>query len=87
MPFWRGCPANIFRADASGKTPYEREFGRKWNRPALEFGELVYIREAEERTGKKDWQERLTKVRFVGHHSRTNAVWAWQPMVFMLEVQ
>ena len=65
---------NIFRADASGKTPYEREFGRKWNRPALEFGELVYIREAEERTGKKDWKERLTKVRFVGHHSRTNAV-------------
>lgn len=74
LPSFAAQAINIFRADASGKTPYEREFGRKWNRPALEFGELVYIREAEERTGKKDWQERLTKARFVGHHSRTNAV-------------
>ena len=74
LPGFAAEVINVYRTDASGKTPYEREFGRKWSCPALEFGEQVYIREAEERSGKKDWKARLVKVWFVGHHSRSNSV-------------
>lgn len=64
---------NCYRRDASGKTSYEKEFGRRWSRPALEFGELTYIREAIERQNrpKRDWEQRMIEVRYVGHHSRS----------------
>lgn len=44
---------NCYRRDATGKTPYEKEFGRKWSRPALEFGEVTYMREAVEKDGSR----------------------------------
>ena len=65
---------NVFRKDSSGKTPYEKEFGRRWTRASLEFGERVYIREAKEKDGRLDWEAMAVPVRFVGHHARTNAV-------------
>lgn len=67
---------NVYRKDSTGKTPYEKEFGRSWKRPALEFGEKLFIKEAVERSNKvkRDWEYKLVEVRFVGHHARSNAV-------------
>ncbi|CAK9063829.1 Uncharacterized protein SCF082_LOCUS32984 [Durusdinium trenchii] len=65
---------NVYRKDSSGSTAYERAYGKKWNKPALEFGELVHIREAKEKAGRLDWEPMSTPVRFVGHHARTNSV-------------
>lgn len=66
---------NIYRKDSSGKTPYEKEFGRVWKRPALEFGERLFIKEAVDKGKlKRDWEEKMIEVRFVGHHARSNAV-------------
>ena len=67
---------NCYRRDASGKTSYEKEFGRKWMRPALEFGELTYMREAVERQNrpKRDWEQRMIEVRYIGHHSRSGSI-------------
>ena len=65
---------NVHRTDASGKTAYEKEFGRRWDRPSLEFGEQVYIKEAVDRGVKLDWSSNLVPVRFVGHHARTNSI-------------
>lgn len=64
------------RKGKDGKTPYERETGRKWAKGGLEFGEKVYIKEAKERAGrpKMDWEPRMVPVRYVGHHARTGAV-------------
>ena len=65
---------NVYRKDSSGSTAYERAYGKKWNKPALEFGELVHIREAKEKAGRLDWEPMSTPARFVGHHARTNSV-------------
>ena len=67
---------NVYRKDSTGKTAYEKEFGRSWKRPSLEFGERLFIKEAVERSNrpKRDWEFRMIEVRFVGHHARTNAV-------------
>ena len=72
---------NCYRRDATGKTPYEKEFGRKWSRPALEFGEVTYMREAVEKDGKpkRDWEQRMIEVRYVGHHSRSGAILGLTP--------
>ena len=40
-----------YRRGTDGKTPWERETGRKWNKQALVFGEKVMIKEAVERQG------------------------------------
>eukprot|EP00435_Cladocopium_sp_Y103_P033123 s170_g8.t1 len=65
---------NVFRKDASGKTAYEKEFSRKWTKPCLEYGEKIYIREANEKDGRLDWEPMSVAVRFIGHHARTNSV-------------
>ena len=45
-------------------------------RPALEFGELTYMREAVERQNrpKRDWEQRMIEVRYIGHHSRSGSI-------------
>eukprot|EP00435_Cladocopium_sp_Y103_P054970 s324_g18.t1 len=65
---------DVFRKDSGGKTAYEKSFGRRWTRPSLEYGELVYIREAKEKSGRLDWEQINVPVRFVGPHARTNSV-------------
>ena len=54
--------------------PTRKSFGRKWNRPSLEFGEKIYIREAKKKDGRMDWEPMSVAVRFVGYHARTNAM-------------
>ena len=64
-----------FRKGADGKTPWERETGRKWAGESLEFGERFYLKESRERgTTKRDWEPRLIEARFVGQHARTGAM-------------
>lgn len=76
IPTFAGDCIAFHRRGADGKTPWERETGRKWRRPCLEFGEKVMIKEAYERSAgpKRDWQARMIPVRYVGHHARTGAV-------------
>ena len=70
-----------FKKGADGKTPWQRETGRRWAGEALEFGERVFIKEAKERGGvaKKDWEPRLLEARFVGQHARTGAILGLTP--------
>ena len=76
IPTFSGDILARTRKSKDGKTPWERETGRKWNKPALVFGEKVMIKEAVEREGakKRDWQSRMIAVRYVGHHSKTGSV-------------
>jgi hypothetical protein len=77
IPTFAADTMAMYRRGRDGKTAYERETGRKWAKPALEFGEKVFIKEAKERgpgAKKRDWESRLIPVRYVGHHARTGAV-------------
>ena len=76
IPAFSGDVMARHRQGKDGKTPYERETGRKWAKGGLEFGEKVFIKEAKERAGrpKRDWEPRMIPVRYVGHHARTGAV-------------
>ena len=76
IPTFSGDVMARHRKGKDGKTPYERETGRKWAKGGLEFGEKVFIKEAKERAGrpKRDWEPRMIAVRYVGHHARTGAV-------------
>ena len=75
IPTFAGDCIAFHRRGSDGKTPWERETGRKWRRPCLEFGEKVMIKEAYDRSSapKRDWQARMIPVRYVGHHARTGA--------------
>ena len=81
IPTFAGDCIAFHRRGLDGKTPWERETGRKWRRPCLEFGEKVMIKEAYERSAgpKRDWQARLVPVRYIGHHARTGAVMGLTP--------
>ncbi|CAE7246360.1 HCN2, partial [Symbiodinium microadriaticum] len=76
IPTFAGDCIAFHRRGADVKTPWERETGRKWRRPFLEFGEKVMIKEAYDRSSgpKRDWQARMIPGRYVGHHARTGAV-------------
>ena len=55
IPTFAGDCIAFHRRGADGKTPWERETGRKWRRPCLEFGEKVMIKGAavQRETGKR----------------------------------
>ena len=60
-----------------GKTPWEREQGRKWAGDSLEFGERFFMKEAKERASgavKRGWEPKLIEARYLGQHARTGAV-------------
>ena len=64
-----------YRMHADGRTPDQRRTGRRWRRPACEFGERVNFfpvsarREEEQKTD----AERMSSGIFVGHRKRTGA--------------
>ena len=62
---------NRYRIGSDGRTPEQRRAGRKWNRPALTFGETVYYRPV--RTLKDTGHMSMKKGVFVGQHERTGA--------------
>ena len=66
-----------FRKSSDGKTPREREQGKKWVGDSLEFGERFFMKEAKERTSgavKRDSEPRLIEARYLGQHARTGAM-------------
>ena len=79
IPMFAGDAISRHRRGPDGKTPYERELQRKWTRPALEFGEKIFLKEAKELSGrpKRDWEGCMIEARFIGHHARSNAVMAY----------
>ncbi len=76
IPHFAADIISKFRRGRDGKTAYEKELGRKWSRQALEFGEKIMLRIAEEVPGrpKRDWKQRLVEARFIGYHSRSNSI-------------
>ena len=81
IPRFAGDVIARYRRGADGKTPRDRETGRKCNKQALVFSEKVMIKEAVERQGvlKRDWEARMVPVRYVGHHNRTASVMGLTP--------
>ena len=71
IPTFAGDVLARYRRGKDGKTAWERETGRRWKKPALEFGEAICIRGTGAR---KSWEERVTTARYIGHHSRTGSV-------------
>ena len=56
-----------------GKTSELRRTGRRWRKPAAQFGEKVWFRKFGE-DGVSSFASRMTQGIFVGHHDRTGAV-------------
>ena len=77
IPTLAGDTIARFRRGPDGKTPWEREQGRKWAGDSLEFGERFFMKEAKERASgavKRDWEPRLIEARCLGQHARTGAM-------------
>ena len=77
IPTFAGDTIARFREGPDGKTPWEREQGRKWAGGSLEFGERFFMKEAKERASgavKRDWEPRLIEARYLGQHARTGAM-------------
>ena len=76
-PTFAGDTIARFRKGTDGKTPWEREQGRKWAGDSLEFGERFFMKEAKERASgavKRDWEPRLIEAWYLGQHARTGAM-------------
>ena len=65
---------NRYRIGEDGKTPEQRRTGKKWRKPAVEFGERIYFKEAVHRRRKRDLEARMIEGRYIGHHARTGAL-------------
>ena len=81
IPTFAGDTIARFRKDVDGKTPWEKECGRRWAGESLEFGERFFLKEAKERsnTSKKDWEARLIEACFVGQNARTGTILGLTP--------
>ena len=79
-----------FRKAPDGKTPWEREQGRKWAGESSEFGERFFMKEAKERASgaaKRDWSRGSSKPGILDsthgrvpdwYHNRRICLWkAW----------
>ena len=77
IPTLAGDTIARFRKGPDGKTPWEREQGRKWAGDSSEFGERFFMKEAKERGSgaiKRDWEPRLIEARYLGQHAWTGAM-------------
>ena len=75
IPSFSADAINRYRKGSDGKTAYERDSGRAWDKPGLEFGEAIHLKVAVEDGGRKrDWKSKFVTCRFVGHHSRNGSV-------------
>ena len=69
IPTFAGDTIARIRKGSDGKTPWEREQGRKWSGDSLEFGERLFMKEAKERGSravKRDWEPRLIEAEVSG---------------------
>ncbi|CAE8666137.1 unnamed protein product, partial [Polarella glacialis] len=66
IPTFAGEAIARYRRVADGKTPWEREKGTRWKKPALQFSEQIFIKEAVERQGKpkRDWDSSVVPARW-----------------------
>jgi hypothetical protein len=65
---------NRYRVGEDGKTAEKKRCGRDWHKPALSFGEKVYVKPVGEKKRKNDLEHRMVEGRYVGHHGRTGAI-------------
>ena len=66
---------NRYRVGVDGKTPEQRRTGKVWRKPALEYGERVFFREALGGATRKNALAVVTQEgRYIGHHGRSGAL-------------
>ncbi|CAE7854404.1 GIP [Symbiodinium necroappetens] len=64
-----------YRKGEDGRTPEQRRSGKAWRRPALEFGERLYYREAGAKgANKSTLQMKMLEGRYIGHHGGTGSL-------------
>jgi hypothetical protein len=64
-----------YRLGENGKTAEQMRTGKKWRKPAVEFGELLLFRPIMLGGGRKrDFSARMLEGIYVGHHERTGSV-------------
>jgi hypothetical protein len=64
-----------YRLGEDGKTAEQMRTGRKWRKPAVEYGELLLFRPIALGGGRKrDFSARMLEGIYVGHHERTGSV-------------
>ena len=64
-----------YRKGEDGRTPEQRRSGKAWRRPALEFGERLYYREAGAKgASKSTLQMKMLEGRYIGHHGGTGSL-------------
>ena len=74
MPRHAGDLINRYRRGEDGKTPEQRRTGKQWRKPALEYGERVFFREAVAAGLKNSFEAVMQEGRYIGHHGRTGAL-------------
>ena len=70
---------NRYRVGPDGKTPDQRRTGKRWRKPAIEYGEKIFFREAGAKTHRNALQPKMQEGRYIGHHGRTGALLAITP--------
>ena len=73
VPRHAGNSINRYRVGNDGRTPEQRRCGRKWRRPAFEFGEQAMFRFVKTGGRKDDGEARSIIGVCVGDHARTGA--------------
>ena len=65
-----------YRRGLDGKTPEQRRTGKQWRKPALQFGERVFFREARADPGSRlsTLAPVMEEGRYIGHHGRTGVL-------------
>ena len=76
LPRHQADQVNRYRIGEDGKTPEQRRTGKKWRKPAIEFGEKLMIREAQtsQQRHANAFQIKMVEGRYIGHHGRTGAL-------------
>ena len=76
LPRHQADQINRYKVGDDGKTPEQRRPGKRWRKPALEFGERVMIREAQtsQQRHRTAFEAKMIYGRYIGHHGRTGAL-------------
>ena len=62
-----------YRIMDDGRTPDQRQCGKTWKRPVVEFGESVHFRPVGENNAMRGGDQRMLRGVNVGHHERSGA--------------
>ena len=66
-------PVSRYKVGDDGKTPEQRRTGKRWRKPAIEFGERIMIREAQtsQQRHRNAFEAKMIYGRYIGRHGKT----------------